>query len=99
MVISDTTSSQSKVGGQPHLAAHHLTRFPGFTTGRAYAMGEGKRAFVTDQHVIAGLGKKVEPYPFIAISSGRFTEVWRPVNRCRIRTLTSSRTKSRSTEI
>ncbi|CAI4215403.1 unnamed protein product [Parascedosporium putredinis] len=48
----------------------------GFTTGRAYAMADmsGKKQFVTDQHVLAGIGSKTEHYPFIAMSSGKFTE-------------------------
>lgn len=54
----------------------------GFTTGRAYAMADmsGKKQFVTDQHVLAGIGSKTEHYPFIAMSSGKFTEVRAPFN-------------------
>jgi len=35
----------------------------------------GRKQFVTDQHVLAGIGSKTEPYPFLAMSSGKFTEV------------------------
>lgn len=35
----------------------------------------GQKQFVTDQHVLAGIGSKTEHYPFIAMSSGKFTEV------------------------
>jgi hypothetical protein len=34
----------------------------------------GKK-FVTDQHVLAGIGSRTEQYPFIAMSTGQFTEV------------------------
>ncbi|PKS07816.1 hypothetical protein jhhlp_006424 [Lomentospora prolificans] len=61
------------VGGQQQ---YHMVCIKGFTSGKAYAMADvsGQKQFVTDQHVLAGIGSKTEHYPFIAMSSGKFTE-------------------------
>lgn len=49
----------------------------GFVEGKAYAMPDasGRKQFVTDQHVVAGIGSRTEQYPFLAMSNGKFTEV------------------------
>ncbi len=55
-----------------------LTRFTGgagFTTGRPYALTGPMGTFVTDQYVKAAHGKATREFPFIAASSGKFTEV------------------------
>ncbi|KAL5604920.1 hypothetical protein BROUX41_001750 [Berkeleyomyces rouxiae] len=55
---------------------YHLLSIKGITTGKPYAMqdGRGSNSFVTEQYVVAGLGKRTETYPFVAISSGKVTE-------------------------
>lgn len=47
----------------------------GFTTGRAYALSGPNGTFVTDQYVKAAHGKAIKEFPFIAASSGKFSEV------------------------
>lgn len=51
----------------------------GFVTGKAYAMPDagGRKQFITDQHILAGIGSRTEQYPFLAMSNGKFTEVCR----------------------
>ena len=40
----------------------------------------GRKQFVTDQHILAGIGTKTEQYPFIAMSNGKFEEVRRSLD-------------------
>jgi RNA polymerase-associated protein RTF1 len=47
----------------------------GFTTSRPYALNGPNGSFVTDQYVRAAHGKAIKEFPFIAASSGKFTEV------------------------
>lgn len=47
----------------------------GFTTSRPYALTGPNGPFVTDQYVKAAHGKAVKEFPFIAASSGKFSEV------------------------
>lgn len=35
----------------------------------------GRKQFITDQHILAGIGSKTEQYPFLAMSNGKFMEV------------------------
>ena len=35
----------------------------------------GKKQMITDQYFVAGIGKRTETYPFIAASTGKFTQV------------------------
>jgi hypothetical protein len=35
----------------------------------------GKKQIIVDMYFIAGIGKRTETYPFIAASTGRFTQV------------------------
>jgi RNA polymerase-associated protein RTF1 len=56
-----------------------LTTFPGFTTGRPYALTGPNGAFVTDQYAKGAHGKATKEFPFIAASSGKFTEVGFPL--------------------
>lgn len=69
--------------------AYHMLSIKGISSGKPYAMedGRGGNSFVTDQYVVAGLGKRTETYPFVAISSGKFTEVREKADRhtCRLR--------------
>ncbi|KAF4999095.1 hypothetical protein FGRMN_2710 [Fusarium graminum] len=46
----------------------------GFATSRPYALQGPNGAFVTDQYVKAAHGKAVKEFPFIAASSGKFTD-------------------------
>lgn len=57
-----------------------LTLGLGFTTGRPYALSGPNGSFVTDQYVKAAHGKSAKEFPFIAASSGKFTEVCSPPN-------------------
>ncbi|KAF4455661.1 hypothetical protein F53441_2061 [Fusarium austroafricanum] len=45
-----------------------------FTTSRPYALQGPNGAFVTDQYVKAAHGKAIKEFPFIAASSGKFTD-------------------------
>ncbi|KKF93257.1 RNA polymerase-associated protein RTF1 [Ceratocystis platani] len=55
---------------------YHMLSIKGITAGKPYAMQDarGSNSFVTEQYVVAGLGKRTETYPFVAISSGKLTE-------------------------
>ena len=53
----------------------HTDTIPGFTTSRPYALNGPSGSFVTDQYVRAAHGNAVKEFPFIAASSGAFTEV------------------------
>ncbi|KAG5979775.1 hypothetical protein E4U54_006881 [Claviceps lovelessii] len=46
----------------------------GFSSSRPYALTGPQGAFVTDQYVKASHGKAVKEFPFIAASSGKFTD-------------------------
>lgn len=51
-----------------------LTWQTGFTTSRPYALNGPNGSFVTDQYVKAAHGKAIKEFPFIAASSGKFSE-------------------------
>ncbi|XWW95873.1 hypothetical protein V2A60_003841 [Cordyceps javanica] len=53
---------------------YRMAIIKGFTTGRPYALSGPNGTFVTDQYVKAAHGKAVKEFPFIAASSGKFTE-------------------------
>ncbi|OAA57697.1 Plus-3 like protein [Cordyceps fumosorosea ARSEF 2679] len=53
---------------------YRMAIIKGFTTGRPYALSGPNGTFVTDQYVKAGHGKAIKEFPFIAASSGKFTE-------------------------
>ncbi|KAH7262309.1 hypothetical protein BKA59DRAFT_463363 [Fusarium tricinctum] len=46
----------------------------GFATSRPYALQGPNGSFVTDQYVKAAHGKAIKEFPFIAASSGKFTD-------------------------
>jgi RNA polymerase-associated protein RTF1 len=52
-----------------------LTLFVGFSTSRPYAIQGPQGVLVTDQYVKAAHGKAIKEFPFIAASSGKFTDV------------------------
>lgn len=54
---------------------YRMAAIKGFTTGRPYALNGPNGSFVTDQYARAAHGKAVKEFPFIAASSGRFSEV------------------------
>ena len=54
---------------------YRMALIKGFTTGRPYAVTGPNGSFVTDQYVRGAHGKAVKEFPFIAASSGRFTDV------------------------
>ncbi|KAJ4308847.1 RNA polymerase-associated protein rtf1 [Fusarium piperis] len=53
---------------------YRMALIKGFTTGRAYALNGPNGTFVTDQYVKAAHGKAIKEFPFIAASSGKFTD-------------------------
>ncbi|KAM0557235.1 hypothetical protein ACHAPJ_005499 [Fusarium lateritium] len=53
---------------------YRMAVIKGFTTSRPYALQGPNGAFVTDQYVKAAHGKAVKEFPFIAASSGKFTD-------------------------
>ncbi|KAK2681319.1 hypothetical protein RAB80_003112 [Fusarium oxysporum f. sp. vasinfectum] len=53
---------------------YRMAAIKGFTTSRPYALQGPNGAFVTDQYVKAAHGKAIKEFPFIAASSGKFTE-------------------------
>ncbi|KAM3467718.1 hypothetical protein MY5147_008653 [Beauveria neobassiana] len=53
---------------------YRMAIIKGFTTGRPYALSGPNGTFVTDQYVKVAHGKAIKEFPFIAASSGRFTE-------------------------
>ena len=54
---------------------YRMAAIKGFTTGRPYALNGPNGSFVTDQYARAAHGKAVKEFPFIAASSGKFSEV------------------------
>ncbi|KAH7326187.1 hypothetical protein B0I35DRAFT_405469 [Stachybotrys elegans] len=56
------------------LEQYRMAVIKGFTTSRPYALSGPNGSFVTDQYVKAAHGKAVKEFPFIAASSGKFTE-------------------------
>ena len=70
MAVIKGTQGRSSV-----LRARAKTKNTGFTMGKAYAITGPNGAFVTDQYVRAAHGKAVKEFPFIAASSGKFSEV------------------------
>ncbi|KAI9172467.1 RNA polymerase-associated protein RTF1 [Paramyrothecium foliicola] len=53
---------------------YRMAVIKGFMTSRPYALNGPNGSFVTDQYVRAAHGKAVKEFPFIAASSGKFTE-------------------------
>ncbi|KAG8417286.1 RNA polymerase-associated protein rtf1 [Metarhizium acridum] len=53
---------------------YRMAVIKGFTTSRPYALTGPQGPFVTDQYVKAAHGKAVKEFPFIAASSGKFTD-------------------------
>ncbi|KAK0388302.1 hypothetical protein NLU13_4547 [Sarocladium strictum] len=53
---------------------YRMALIKGFTTSRPYALNGPTGTFVTDQYVKAAHGSAVKEFPFIAASSGKFTE-------------------------
>ncbi|KAK2609264.1 RNA polymerase-associated protein rtf1 [Conoideocrella luteorostrata] len=53
---------------------YRMALIKGFTNSRPYALTGPNGAFVTDQYIKAAHGKAVKEFPFIAASSGKFTE-------------------------
>ncbi|KAK8930243.1 hypothetical protein H634G_01209 [Metarhizium anisopliae BRIP 53293] len=53
---------------------YRMAVIKGFTTSRPYALTGPQGPFVTDQYVRAAHGKAVKEFPFIAASSGKFTD-------------------------
>lgn len=53
---------------------YRMASIKGFTTGRPYALAGPNGQFVTDQYVKALHGKAPREFPFIAASSGAFTD-------------------------
>ncbi|KAH0600923.1 hypothetical protein MHUMG1_01923 [Metarhizium humberi] len=53
---------------------YRMAVIKGFTTSRPYALTGPQGPFVTDQYVKAAHGKAVKEFPFIAASSGKFSD-------------------------
>ncbi|KAM0429326.1 hypothetical protein ACHAPT_006541 [Fusarium lateritium] len=53
---------------------YRMALIKGFTTSRPYALNGPNGTFVTDQYVKAAHGKAVKEFPFIAASSGKFSD-------------------------
>ncbi|KAG6002055.1 hypothetical protein E4U21_003487 [Claviceps maximensis] len=53
---------------------YRMAVIKGFSSSRPYALTGPQGAFVTDQYVKASHGKAVKEFPFIAASSGKFTD-------------------------
>ncbi|KAI5462566.1 hypothetical protein BGZ63DRAFT_354274 [Mariannaea sp. PMI_226] len=53
---------------------YRMAAIKGFTTSRPYALNGPNGSFVTDQYVKAAHGKAIKEFPFIAASSGKFTD-------------------------
>ncbi|RSL60025.1 hypothetical protein CEP54_006955 [Fusarium duplospermum] len=53
---------------------YRMALIKGFTTARPYALNGPNGTFVTDQYVKAAHGKAIKEFPFIAASSGKFTD-------------------------
>ncbi|KJZ79670.1 hypothetical protein HIM_01139 [Hirsutella minnesotensis 3608] len=64
------------VGAHPEtgIEQYRMAVIKAFTTGKAYALTGPNGPFVTDQYAKAAHGKAVKEFPFIAASSGKFTE-------------------------
>lgn len=61
---------------------YRMAVIKGFTTSRPYALNGPNGPFVTDQYVKASHGKATKDFPFIAASSGKFSE--NELNRYRV---------------
>ncbi|RBR05837.1 uncharacterized protein FIESC28_11289 [Fusarium coffeatum] len=53
---------------------YRMAVIKGFSTGRPYAIQGPQGVLVTDQYVKAAHGKAIKEFPFIAASSGKFTD-------------------------
>ncbi|POR32620.1 RNA polymerase-associated protein [Tolypocladium paradoxum] len=64
------------VGAHPDtgIEQYRMAVIKGFTTGRPYALVGPNGPFVTDQYAKGAHGKAVKEFPFIAASSGKFTD-------------------------
>ncbi|KYK58350.1 hypothetical protein DCS_05363 [Drechmeria coniospora] len=64
------------VGTHPEtgIEQYRMALVKGFVTSRPYALSGPNGVFVTDQYVKGAHGKSVKEFPFIAASSGKFTD-------------------------
>ncbi|KND86669.1 RNA polymerase-associated protein [Tolypocladium ophioglossoides CBS 100239] len=64
------------VGAHPDtgIEQYRMAVIKGFTTGRPYALIGPNGPFVTDQYAKGAHGKAIKEFPFIAASSGKFTD-------------------------
>ncbi|EQL00702.1 Plus-3 [Ophiocordyceps sinensis CO18] len=64
------------VGAHPEtgIEQYRMAVVKTFATGRPYALSGPNGPFVTDQYIKAAHGKAMKEFPFIAASSGKFTE-------------------------
>ncbi|KAF7563019.1 hypothetical protein G7046_g1117 [Stylonectria norvegica] len=53
---------------------YRMALIKGFATGRPYALVGPNGSFVTDQYIKAAHGKAIKEFPFIAASSGKFSD-------------------------
>jgi RNA polymerase-associated protein RTF1 len=65
------------IGAHPEtgIEQYRMALIKGFTKSRAYAMHGPNGAFITELYARAAHGKAIKEFPFIAASSGKFTEV------------------------
>ena len=79
---SAITGCYIRIALGPHpetgIEQYRMCVIKGFTTSRPYALSGPNGTFVTDQYVRAAHGKAIKEFPFIAASSGRFSEVSLP---------------------
>ncbi|CAM1500956.1 Fc.00g101180.m01.CDS01 [Cosmosporella sp. VM-42] len=72
------TGCYMRIALGPHpetgIEQYRMAIIKGFATGRPYALSGPNGTFVTDQYVKAAHGKSIREFPFIAASSGKFTE-------------------------
>ncbi|KAL2206134.1 hypothetical protein CC79DRAFT_848212 [Sarocladium strictum] len=75
---SSITGCYIRIALGPHpetgVEQYRMALIKGFTTSRPYALNGPAGAFVTDQYVKAAHGAAIKEFPFIAASSGKFTE-------------------------
>ncbi|KAI6781706.1 uncharacterized protein J7T54_003972 [Emericellopsis cladophorae] len=64
------------VGPHPEtgIEQYRMALIKGFTTSRPYALNGPGGSFITDQYVRAAHGKSIKEFPFIAASSGKFSD-------------------------
>lgn len=76
------TGCYIRVALGPHpetgIEQYRMAVIKGFTTGKPYALNGPNGSFITDQYARAAHGKAAKEFPFIAASSGKFTDVSHP---------------------